>query len=324
MTNRPTIGEGDVGIDVKDLLGMLPTYYFGSDLKKAVQDYQRSRGLDADGIVGPQTWAALESGAPPYVPPGLPPPLSGAAQGDIENIAASSSVASHSWNDRGQAPIGYTKGVALAFANTYRQWQMKYPPAVDMAKANTGDADRDVLSWEAGRFSAVGMDNSQDGPDTLRHLWAYILGLGIRESSGEHCCGRDMSVPPGYYGPESTTTEAGAWQTSFDASGCSSHFITLFNAFKAGSGNPQGFVDAFEEGVSCSSAEWECYGSGDGYRHQEISKSQPAYGAEVCAITLRHLRKHYGPVGRREVEILKSADQMLKQVQDYIDGTVTV
>jgi hypothetical protein len=164
------------------------------------------------------------------------------------------------------------------------------------------------------------MDNSRDGPDTLRHLWVYILGLGMRESSGEHCCGRDMSVPPGYYGPESTTTEAGAWQTSYDASGCSPQFGVLFDAFEAGSGNPQGFVDTFKEGVSCSSEEWECYGSGDGYRHQEMSKSQPAYAAEVCGITLRNLRKHYGPVGRREVEIKQAADQMLKQVQDYIDG----
>ena len=50
-----------------------------------------------------------------------------------------------------------------------------------------------------------------------------------------------------------------------------------------------------------------------------MSKNLPAYAAEVCAITLRNLRQHYGPVGRREVEIMKSADQMLKQVQDYID-----
>jgi len=330
MTDRPTIRKGDVGPDVMDLFEMLPTYYFDDALDKAVRDYQRSRGLSVDGVVGPQTWNALESDAPPApepIPPpveGLPPPLSTADQDNIGDIAATSSIADYQWDDRGRAPIGYTTGVALAFANTYRQWKMGYAPAVDMARANTHNSDVDVLSWEKGRFDAVGMANDQDGPNTLRHLWVYILGLGMRESSGEHCCGRDMSVPPGYYGPESTTTEAGAWQTSYDAHGCSDNFDVLFQAFKPNSGNPQGFLDAFAEGVSCSSAEWECYGDGDGYKHQEMSKSQPAYAAEVCAITLRHLRKHYGPVGRREVEIRQSADQMLKQVQDYVDGITSV
>jgi hypothetical protein len=195
-----------------------------------------------------------------------------------------------------------------------------------MAKANTHNSDKDVLSWEKGRFDAVGMDNSVDGPDTLRHLWAYILGLGMRESSGEHCCGRDESVPVGYYGPPSDTTEAGAWQTSWDAHGCSDQFDTLFEDFNKGgaTGNPQGFIDPFQDGVSCSTSQWECYGSGDGYQHQEMSKNLPAYAAEVCGITLRNLRQHYGPVGRREVEIKQSADQMLKQVQDYIDGIAMV
>jgi hypothetical protein len=191
-----------------------------------------------------------------------------------------------------------------------------------MAKANTHNSDKDVLAWEAGRFTAVGMSNEQPGADTLRHLWVYILGLGMRESSGEHCCGRDESVPPGYYGPASTTTEAGAWQTSYDAHGCSPHFDTLFEAFAAGSetDNPQGFLETFKHEASCSSSQWQCFGDGNGYLHQEMSKYQPAYAAEVCGITLRNLRQHFGPVNRREVEIKPAADQMLKEVQDFIDA----
>jgi len=330
MTDKPLLKKGDEGPYVKELQQDLNAQLadcnldvdgdFGSLTDTAVRNYQGSRGLDVDGMVGDQTWAALDSNAEPLPPPpGLPPLLSNAAQSDIEDIAATSVIADYSWDDRGRAPIGYTTGVALAFANTYRQWQMGYPPAVDMAKANSHDADHDVLSWEAGRFNAVGMSNEEDGADTLRHLWVYILGLGMRESSGEHCCGRDESVPVGYYGPPSDTTEAGAWQTSWDARGCSEHFVTLFDAFSRGGGNPQGFLDAFEEGVSCSSSQWECYGSGDGFQHQEMSKYQPAYAAEVCAITLRHLKGHYGPVGRREVEIMKAADTMLREVQEYID-----
>jgi hypothetical protein len=35
---------------------------FGAETEQAVRDYQSSRGLDADGIVGPLTWEALQAG----------------------------------------------------------------------------------------------------------------------------------------------------------------------------------------------------------------------------------------------------------------------
>ena len=36
--------------------------------------------------------------------------------GEIIQIAAKSSIAKYKWKDRGRAPLGYTKGMALAFA----------------------------------------------------------------------------------------------------------------------------------------------------------------------------------------------------------------
>jgi peptidoglycan hydrolase-like protein with peptidoglycan-binding domain len=33
---------------------------FGNHTKDAVQDFQESHGLTADGVVGPNTWAMLE------------------------------------------------------------------------------------------------------------------------------------------------------------------------------------------------------------------------------------------------------------------------
>ena len=318
-TTRPTIGEGDVGSDVRDLLDLLPTLYFDDALTRAVMDYQRSRGLTADGIVGPVTWAALESQAPPYVPPGLPPPMPQALIDQICAIAAKSSIASYSWNDRGTAPIGYTQGVAVAFGNVYRQWRAGYPPALDMAKANTHNSDKDALSWYAGIYTQYGMDNSVSGVPTLRHLWVLLMGLGMRESSGKHCCGRDQSAS----NTSSNTCEAGAWQTSYDASGCSPQWDTLFDAYgntSQNADNPQGFLAVFQEGVSCSSADWQCYGSGNGYIHQQMSKSAPAYAASVCAITLRNLRQHFGPINRREAEVKQSADDMLFEVQRLVDA----
>jgi hypothetical protein len=318
MATRPTIAEGDVGYDVKDLLDLLPTYYFDAALTRAVEDYQRSRGLTVDGIVGPKTWAALESQAPPYVPPGLPPPMPQSLIDQIIAMAAQSSIASYNWIARGTAPIGYTKGVAVSFGNVYRQWRAGYPPAIDMAKANTHNSDRDALSWYAGIYAQCDMDNSVSGAATLRHLWVLLMGLGMRESSGKHCCGRDQSAS----NTSSNTCEAGAWQTSYDAHGCSPQWDVLFDAYAAGksSDNPQGFLVPFKEGVSCSSADWECYGSGNGYLHQQMSKNAPAYAASVCAITLRNRRDHFGPINRREAEIKQSADDMLYKVQRLVDA----
>jgi hypothetical protein len=299
-----------------DLLRLLPIYYFDATLTRAVEAYQRSRGLDVDGIVGPQTWNALESNAPPYVPPGLPPPMSAEMIEAICELALDSDIAAYNWDDRGTAPKGYTQGVALSFANTYRQWRIGYPPAVDMARADTHNSDKDALSWYKGEFDAAGMNNSHDGPDTLRHLWVLVMGLGMRESSGQYCCGRDQSAS----NTSSNTCEAGAWQTSYDAHGCSENFDTLYDAFVAAEDdNPQSFVAEFSDGVSCSQSDWDCYGSGNGYVHQLMSKQQPAYAAGVCAITLRHLRQHYGPINRREVELRPEADQLLQAVQELID-----
>lgn len=326
---RPTISKGDTGSDVIYLqqqlnsdnnAGLATDGDFGPATDNAVRNYQASRRLSVDGIVGPATWEALETDAPPYVPPGLPPPMSDDLINEVTEIAESSPIATFSWSDRGRAPIGYTVGVALAFANSYRQLLIEYPPAVDMAKANTHNEDKDALSWYAGIFNNMGMPISQSGPGTLISLWTLLMGLGMRESSGKHCEGRDTSVPPGYYGPVSDTTEAGAWQTSWDAHGCSGDFSTLFDAYSAGGGNnPQGFLDAFEEGVSCTAAQWECLGSGNGYRHQQMSKEQPAYAAQVCAITLRNLRKHYGPINERAAEVVRAAWNMLSAVKEAVD-----
>jgi hypothetical protein len=321
--SKPVLGKGDEGPFVEDLQDDLNRELEGSDLtvdgdfgaltEDAVMDYQRSRGLDVDGIVGEQTWAALDSHMPPYVPPGTPPPLSDEQMDAISAIAINSRIANYNWDDRGIAPDGYVTGFALAFANTYRQLLGGYSPAVEMAKKNSGNSEKDVLQWYYTQYRDAGMDNTRDGPDTLRHLWALLMGLGMRESSGQHCCGRDQSAD----NTSSDTAEAGLFQTSYNAHTCSSEFDELMRAFEAG--QLQGFLAQFEDGVSCSSSDWDNYGSGAGAVFQALCKSEPAFACETCAIVLRKLRQHYGPINREEAELKNDADAMLKAVQDYID-----
>ena len=75
---RPTIRKGDYGSDVRlvqDCLNAEPIDGdFGPITEDAVEEFQVEHRLNVDGVVGPQTWAALdkEFSLPPYPPPMLP------------------------------------------------------------------------------------------------------------------------------------------------------------------------------------------------------------------------------------------------------------
>lgn len=59
-----TIRRGDTGEDVKVVqrwLGLVVDGIFGPVLNQAVRDFQAEAGLDSDGVIGDQTWDALEA-----------------------------------------------------------------------------------------------------------------------------------------------------------------------------------------------------------------------------------------------------------------------
>jgi len=326
--DRPTLSKGDDGPDVVYLqeqlnsdsdAGLEPDGDFGSMTDEAVRTYQRSRNLDDDDIVGPQTWDALETDAPAYVPPGLPEPLSDRDIAQICEIAMNSDIAQYNWEERGMAPPGYIKGFALSFANVYRKLLADHGPAMEMAKRRDGDNEDDVLQVYKDDFEKLGMNNESSGPDTLRHFFALLLGQGMRESSGRHCEGRDMSSD----NVTSETAESGLMQTSYNARNLVPYnlFDQLFDEYSAGgvNGNPQGFLNVFADGVYCDSGDWSCYGSGDGLTFQKMCKEQPAFAVESCAVVARNRCDHYGPLTRHEAELKAEAEEMLAAVQNYLD-----
>jgi hypothetical protein len=232
----------------------------------------------------------------------------------ITRIAAASDVARFSWKNRGVAPAGYIKGMALVYARMHCKLKAGDAAAVEMAKAKTADVDRDALAWYDQIFTAAEMNNDIAGIDTLRHLFVLLIGLGMRESSGKHCEGRDRSAS----NSTGETAEAGLFQTSFNARGASPLLLTLFAQYSA---DPSGFVDVFKEGVQCSAASLENFGSGEGKEFQRLSKECPAFAAEFAAVGLRNVRKHWGPITRREVEVRPECDVMLRQVQAAVDAS---
>ena len=322
VESRPVVGKGDEGNDVRDLQkllnktelapGLVEDGDFGNLTDTAARNYQASRGLDVDGIAGQQTWGALYENKPPMpMPVGI---FTSEQQHAIMQIAHDSSIADYKWHDRGIAPPGYMQGMALAFAANYVELQRNHPAAIDMAKARTS-SDKDALNIYRSEFDNLGMSNEQSGPDALRHLYALMLGHGMRESSGRHCEGRDQSAS----NTSSETAEAGLFQTSYNAHSASSpEFDNLMSEFSSNQSNC--YLSAFAEGVSCSMAEWENYGSGDGFHFQKLCKECPSFAAETAALTLRNLANHYGPIVRQETELKKDADVMLQAVQDYVDS----
>ena len=324
IEDRPYLTRGDEGPHVLDMQRMIPRFTggfdgdFGPTTEENVIRYQRTRGLFVDGECGDETWGALYAHKLPEMP--VPPPgaLTPQQQAAIMAIANESRIADYAWEDRGVAPTGFTQGMALSFAQTLKKLRANHPAAVEMAKART-NSDKDVLNLWREEFDDLGMSNETAGADTLRHLYAFMLGSGMRESSGQHCCGRDQSAD----NVASDTCEAGAFQTSYNASNASDpEFDNLMDEYLAGLS--PGYLDAWSEGVSCSSADWDNYGSGRGEDFQSLCKNAPAFSAETHALTLRNLCNHYGPVIRFEVELKREADAMFRAVQDYVDESEPV
>lgn len=232
----------------------------------------------------------------------------------IVDIAARSSIAQFTWKDRGRAPPGYIKGMALAFARVHVKMMKGDPAVAEMAKPDTGDALHDALAWYRDVFADLGMHNDQAGTNTLRHVFVLLFGLGMRESSGKHCEGRDRSAD----NVTADTAEAGLFQASFNIVPSHPVLETLFSEYSA---NPSGFLDVFREGVHCSASSLENFGSGQGMAFQKLSKDCPAFAAEIAAAGLRSVRTHWGPINRREAQVRPECDAMLQEVQATLDAS---
>jgi len=232
----------------------------------------------------------------------------------IVGIAARSALARFRWNDRSVAPAGYVKGMAVVFARVLCKLMDGDPAAIEMAKANSGNAHRDALAFYDNIFRAAGMSNEVSGPDTLRHLFVLLIGLGMRESSGRYCEGRDRSAS----NTTAETAEAGLFQTSFNARTASPLLPALFAQF---SRRPAGFKEIFREGVRCKAADLANFGSGPGRDFQRLSKESPGFAAEFAGVALRNIRTHYGPINRKKAQVVQESEDLLLEVQNLVEAS---
>lgn len=254
------------------------------------------------------------------IPPAFAKDLRRDVRERVLELAAESPVARVFWRGRGRAPIGYVKGMALAWAVVYEKWRFGDPAAAIMAMADTARPEADALSWYDGVFVSRDMRNDESGSNTLRHLFVLMYGLGMRESSGRFCEGRDRSVPE--HRATGETAESGMFQMSWDARFASREIINQFERY---SDEYDDLMEVFREGVECTKSDLKSYGDGEGLLFQErCGKASPMCAILTTGVGLRVVRDHWGPINRRAAEVRQDVNELLRKVQETLDDDQVV
>lgn len=231
----------------------------------------------------------------------------------ISDLAKESSCSKYSWKDRGRAPSGYIKGVTLSFARSLCRLKSQSALSTLLSRADTRNDAKDALTHYQAVFSNFSIPTMNSGEEPLRALYTLGMGLGMRESSGKYCEGWDRSAGSSR---SSSAGEAGVFQTSYDSMGSSPELPKLYAEYQA---KPEScLLDIFKEGASCSSL--SNLGSGSGEAYQAFNKSCPAFATEYAMVMLRVQRGHYGPINRREAEVVPACNQLLKDVAAFISS----
>lgn len=224
----------------------------------------------------------------------------------VIEIAKASRIAAYRWKNRGRAPIGYIQGMAVAFAEACEDLAGGDQVADAIAAPLLADDGRDALDWY-GQILADAQLALAGPADRLTAVFAILLGLGMRESSGKHCEGRDMSAE----NVTAETAEAGLFQVSYNSIGAHPILQRLFGRYQ---GSDE-LLSTFDDGVHCSAPSWKDWGEGPGVAFQALTKSCPKFAVLYAALLLRHQRSHWGPINRKEAEVTADSTALLAAIR---------
>ncbi len=213
----------------------------------------------------------------------------------------------------------------MVFARSVCQPQRADVRVVSAPADGSAHSDDGLKQYER-TFAALGMNNSAAGTDTLRHSYVLLLGLGMMESGGRYCEGRDVSQ----CFARADDAEAGLFQTSFGARRVSPVLPGLIAQY---SHDQRGcLLDQFKGSISCKirkshnarcpSATSDVAGTGPGADWQRLTKSCPAFATEYAVVVLRrHGGAHgeFNPIRKLQAEVRPECDSMLRNVQTYVE-----
>lgn len=226
----------------------------------------------------------------PYVPPAPPIEPKPPAQ-SIESIVMSNGCKDIVWKDRGKAPIGFFLGMAHAYVQT------------KCDKDLTARLTKEPHSKEDA-YKRYGLT------PTLPNIYALMVGLGIRESTGKITCGRDMSAN----WTQSDTAESGAWQTSLNSHVFSKYLYPFFKNW-----NKECFKDQFMKGVVVRSSDLKNWGDKpDGLLFQKKSKECGPFQLEYTALLLKETYRHHGPLVRMEAQYYYACRDLFAKIDAVI------
>jgi len=238
-------------------------------------------------------------------------------EGLLQIVDTASSCSSHSYAHRGRAPRAFLHGMAHTFAKAVCN-----PSRADVVFV--GDSaikgTSDVLGWYASiLLSQLGATAA--GLTTVRQLYTLLLGLGMMESSGRWCVGRDMSASFS----SANTAEAGLFQTSWGGHTRTSVLTDLFNQYHANPNAVGCAASIYKQHITCSAGDMRNWGTADqqGYQWQALTKDCPAFATEYAAVLLRvngGQRGEWGPLRRKTAEVVPACYAMFEQVQKYVDA----
>ena len=74
--------------------------------------------------------------------------------------------------------------------------------------------------------------------------------------------------------------------------------------------------------MTCKASDLQNAGSpGErGFQFQDLTKKCPAFAVELAALGLRHVKSHWGPILRREAEVLPSSEELFIEVEEAIES----
>jgi len=230
--------------------------------------------------------------------------LSFAADSPIAILASTSSCAKHIWTDRGRAPLGFIKGVALVYSQRYCELKRHADTAVTVMAGKAAHSAKDALDLYG---KAAGGD-----VDRLRAVFALALGEGMRESSGNTTEGYDKTVPH----QTAEIAEAGLFQVSHDSLGRSSWQQRVMDQYATAPNSC--LLDTFLEGVRPKTT--PVVSVGPGAEFQTRMKSCTALATDYAVIMFRVDRSHFGPITRKEAELVPECEDMLRSVEKEADA----